>query len=225
MLILASASPRRRELLTQAGYQFQIHPANIPEDPHPGEDPIAYVSRLARQKAEAVYHQLADPTAVVLGSDTTVTIEDPLLGSEILGKPENAEDAARMLRLLSGRTHRVITGISLVYACNEKSESESTKAALSQAAHVPNIANSTAAEVTAVQFLNLSEADIANYIATGEPNDKAGAYAIQGHAARWIPRIEGCYYNVMGLPISRVATMLANLPITANSLTGMRLTR
>lgn len=183
MLILASASPRRRELLTQAGFTYRIHPAHIPEDPRPGEDPIAYVCRLAREKAEAVYNQLspAEPSVLVLGADTTVTID-----KDILGKPESPEDAARILRLLSGRTHRVITGVSLVSA--ERTE--------------------TAAEVTAVQFLSLSEAEIQAYIATGEPMDKAGAYAIQGHAARWIPRIDGCYFNVVGLPISLVATML-----------------
>ncbi|WP_263355835.1 Maf family protein [Acidicapsa ligni] len=188
MLVLASASPRRRELLTQAGYQFDIHPAYIPEDPHPDEDPIAYVTRLAREKAQAVYNKLspADPGVLVLGSDTTVTLDN-----EILGKPENQADAARMLRLLSGRTHRVITGVSLIGAARSQ----------------------TAAEVTAVQFLTISEAEIAAYIATGEPMDKAGAYAIQGHAARWIPRIEGCYFNVVGLPISLVATLLDSPPL------------
>jgi septum formation protein len=215
-LILASASPRRRELLTQAGYEFQIHPAHIPEDPHPNEDPIAYVTRLARQKAEAVYNEIAvtetnaagapglasetwegstpnETSLIVLGADTTVTLDN-----QILGKPENAEDAARMLRLLSGRTHRVITGVCLVSgSCSANhGEGADTRAV------------STAAEVTAVQFLSLSEAEIQAYIATGEPNDKAGAYAIQGHAARWIPRIEGCYFNVVGLPISLVSTLL-----------------
>ena len=185
MLVLASASPRRRELLTQAGYQFSIHPAHIPEDPHPNEDPIAYVTRLAQQKAQAVFNHLAesatDPDLQVLGADTTVTLDN-----QILGKPENEADAARMLRILSGRTHRVITGVALVTAARTE----------------------VAAEVTAVQFLTLSEQEIAAYIATGEPNDKAGAYAIQGHAARWIPRIQGCYFNVVGLPISLVATLL-----------------
>jgi septum formation protein len=185
MLVLASASPRRRELLTQAGYKFQIHPAHIPEDPHPNEDPIAYVTRLAQQKAQAVFNHLAesatDPDLQVLGADTTVTLDN-----QILGKPENEADAARMLRILSGRTHRVITGVALVTATRTE----------------------VAAEVTAVQFLTLSEQEIAAYIATGEPNDKAGAYAIQGHAARWIPRIQGCYFNVVGLPISLVATLL-----------------
>jgi septum formation protein len=201
MLILASASPRRRELLTQAGFEFHIHPAHIPEDPEPSEDPIAYVTRLARQKAEAVYNAIAgtetnsgapglasetweDATPskkslVVLGADTTVT----------LGTPESPEDAARMLRLLSGRTHRVITGVSLVTVTRQQ----------------------TAAEVTAVQFLSLSEEEIQAYVATGEPSDKAGAYGIQGRAARWIPRIEGCYFNVVGLPIALVSTLLESL--------------
>jgi septum formation protein len=184
MLVLASASPRRRELLTQAGFEFQIQPAHIPEDPNPNEDPIAYVTRLAREKAEAVYAKLSDPTAIVLGADTTVT-----LNNHILGKPENPEDAARMLRLLSGRTHRVITGVALVSATRTE----------------------VAAEVTAVQFLTLSEQEIADYVATGEPIDKAGAYAIQGRAARWIPRIEGCYFNVVGLPISLVSTLIQSV--------------
>ena len=183
MLILASASPRRRELLTQAGFNFRVHPAHIPEDLLAGEDPIAYVTRLAREKARAVYDQLAaaEPRIAVLGADTTVTLDN-----HILGKPEDASDAERMLRLLSGRTHRVITGVSLVSAVGVE----------------------TAAEVTAVQFLTLSDAEIEAYVATGEPMDKAGAYAIQGRAARWIPRIEGCYFNVVGLPIALVATLL-----------------
>jgi len=127
---------------------------------------------------------MRDVNLVVLGADTTVTLDD-----HILGKPEDAADAARMLRMLSGRTHRVITGVAVVAA-------KRTEAA---------------AEVTAVRFLALSDEEIATYIATGEPMDKAGAYAIQGYAARWIPRVEGCYFNVVGLPISLVATMLESL--------------
>jgi septum formation protein len=187
MLILASASPRRRELLTQAGFQFTVRPANIPEDPLPGEDPAAYVARLAREKAQAVFDAAADPEALVLGADTTVTLDD-----QILGKPADADDARRMLRMLSGRTHRVITGVALVSA---------------GAAQV-------AAEVTAVRFLTLSDTEIDGYIATGEPMDKAGAYAIQGRAARWIPRVEGCYFNVVGLPLALVGTMLEAAGIT-----------
>jgi septum formation protein len=184
MLVLASASPRRRELLAQAGFSFEVHPAHIPEDPLPGEDPIAYVTRLAREKAQAVFAEFSTKSSAplqVLGADTTVTLDN-----HILGKPEDAADAARMLRLLSGRTHRVITGVALVTA---------------QATEV-------AAEVTAVRFLTLSDQEIAAYVATGEPMDKAGAYAIQGRAARWIPRVDGCYFNVVGLPIALVSTLL-----------------
>jgi septum formation protein len=191
MLVLASASPRRRELLAQAGYRFQVHPAHIPEDPLPGEDPIAYVTRLARQKAEVVFRDLASASPkqeedgqsslVVLGADTTVTLDNT-----ILGKPENAAEAARMLRLLSGRTHRVITGVAV--ATVKRTE--------------------VAAEATAVRFLTISDEEIAAYVASGEPMDKAGAYAIQGHAARWIPRIEGCYFNVVGLPLALVCSLL-----------------
>ena len=198
-LVLASASPRRRELLTQAGFTFAVHPAHVPEDPHPNEDPIAYVVRLAREKAESVFHQLTTVGApglasetwesttldrqslIALGADTTVTID-----GHILGKPQDAADAARMLRMLSGRTHRVITGVAVVTGARTE----------------------VAAEVTGVKFLTLSEEEIATYIATGEPMDKAGAYAIQGRAARWIPRIEGDYFNVVGLPIALVSTLL-----------------
>jgi septum formation protein len=195
MLVLASASPRRRELLTQAGFSFQVHPAHIPEDPLEGEDPLTYVTRLAREKAEAVFRELTQPNGqtgearlddksiAVLGADTTVTLDD-----HILGKPEDAADAARMLRLLSGRTHRVITGVALVTV-------EGVEAA---------------AETTAVRFLDLSNEEIAAYVATGEPMDKAGAYAIQGRAACWIPRIEGCYFNVVGLPLALVSRLLGS---------------
>lgn len=183
-LILASASPRRRELLTRAGYTFEVFPADIPEDPLAEEEPVAYVTRLARQKAETVLRQFAgqDASAVaVLGADTTVTVD-----GEILAKPEDAADAARMLRLLSGRTHRVVTGVAVVTP--DRTE--------------------VAAEVTAVKFVTLSEQEIAEYVATGEPMDKAGAYGIQGRAAKWIPRIEGCYFNVMGLPLALATAML-----------------
>ncbi|HEX3473098.1 MAG TPA: Maf family protein [Silvibacterium sp.] len=187
MLVLASASPRRRELLTQAGFSFTIAPASIAEDIRPGESPIAYVIRLAREKAEAVYaqhlkHENDSDPLIVLGADTTVVAPN----GEILGKPADAADAARMLRLLSGATHQVITGVAVI---------------------APDSVE-TAAEVTHVTMLTLSEPEIADYIATGEPADKAGAYAIQGRAARWIPRIHGCYFNVVGLPLTLVAGMI-----------------
>jgi septum formation protein len=191
MLVLASASPRRRELLTQAGLRFRVHPAHIAEDPLPNEEPVAYVTRLAREKAEAVFRELTSSAGTglssgeddlaVLGADTTVTLD-----GQILAKPIDEADAARMLRLLSGRSHRVITGVALKTA-------EATE---------------IAAEVTAVTFLTLSDAEIEAYVATGEPMDKAGAYAVQGGAARWIPRIEGCYFNVMGLPVALVCALL-----------------
>ena len=187
-LVLASASPRRRELLTQAGFVFRVDAADIPEDPLPGEEPIAYVTRLAREKAEAVRARLdangSASDAVLLGADTTVVVD-----GQILGKPTSADDAARMLRLLSGRTHQVITGVAVISATQTL----------------------TAAEITAVQFFSLSEDEIAAYVATGEPLDKAGAYAIQGRAARWIPAIHGCYFNVVGLPLALVASLLAAL--------------
>ena len=188
MLVLASASPRRRELLTQAGLRFEVYPADIAEDLLPGEEPVAYVTRLAREKAEHVYQKLAKNTPkkhlVVIGADTTVTFD-----GHVLGKPEDAADAARMLRQLSGRAHRVATGIALVSAAGTMAT----------------------AEITEVWFKPLAEEEIASYIATGEPMDKAGAYAIQGLAARWIPRIEGCYFNVVGLPVARLWTMLGEV--------------
>ena len=180
-LILASASPRRRELLGQAGFNFEVLPAHINEDSRLDEDPIAYVVRLAREKAEAVYAQVRDSEVIVIGADTTVTLD-----GHLLAKPEDANDAGRMLRMLSGRTHRVITGVAIASATGVE----------------------VAAEVTGVQFLTLTDDEIAAYIATGEPMDKAGAYGIQGYAAKWIPRIEGCYFNVMGLPLALVSTML-----------------
>jgi septum formation protein len=184
-LILASASPRRRELLKQAGFTFEVRPAHVNEDPHPGEDPVAYVVRLAREKAQSVLAEISSgapaPPHVVLGADTTVTLD-----GHILAKPEDAIDAARMLRMLAGRTHRVVTGVAVASAAGTE----------------------VAAEITGVQFLTLTDKEIAAYIATGEPMDKAGAYGIQGHAAKWIPRIEGCYFNVVGLPLALVSTML-----------------
>jgi septum formation protein len=188
MLILASASPRRSELLTQIGIQFRVHPAHIPEDPFPGEDPSTYVARLARQKAETVYRELSAQSSAslkVLGADTTVTLDN-----QILGKPNDQADAARMLTLLSGRTHQVLTGVALISANSSE----------------------VAVESTSVTFSPLTPEDIASYVATNEPLDKAGAYAIQGLAARWIPRIEGCYFNVVGLPLALVSKLLSNSP-------------
>jgi septum formation protein len=181
-LVLASASPRRRELLAQAGFTFDVAPADVPEIRKPGEDPIRFVTRLAREKAEAVLtREEVPPDALILGADTIV-----LLDEEVLGKPRDPADAARMLRLLSGRTHQVITGVCLAKGRERQ----------------------RAAEVTFVRFTTLSDQEIEEYVATGEPLDKAGAYAIQGRAGRWVPRIHGCYFNVVGLPLALVSSMI-----------------
>jgi len=179
MLVLASASPRRQELLRNAGIAFEVRPAHIAEDPAPGESAKTCAERLAREKALAVSQKR--PSDVVLGADTVVVID-----GQILGKPGDASDATRMLRLLSGRTHQVITGVCL--------------AARGRC--------SVASETTSVTMCTISEREIADYVATGEPMDKAGAYAIQGMASRWIPRIEGDSSNVVGLPVALVYRML-----------------
>ncbi len=181
-LILASASPRRRELLAQAGFNFEVIPTDIPEVRKPNEDPIRFVTRLAREKAEAVAATHAvTPDTLVLGADTIVVVDE-----QVLGKPQDAADAGRMLRLLSGQTHQVITGLCLARGRERQ----------------------RAAEVTFVRFVTLSDQEIDDYVATGEPLDKAGAYAIQGRAGRWVPRIHGCYFNVVGLPLALVSSMI-----------------
>ena len=190
MLVLASASPRRRELLGNAGISFTVQAADINETPLAGESPQDCAERLAREKALAVFQ--SHPQQWVLGADTIVVID-----GVILGKPYDAEDAARMLRMLSGRTHTVITGVCLVGpgASGQWSVASEAEAL-------------TGSETTLVTFSQLSDDEIRNYVATGEPMDKAGAYAIQGIASRWIPRIEGDYSNVVGLPVALVYRML-----------------
>jgi septum formation protein len=181
MLILASASPRRRELLTQAGYRFDVLPAGIDETRLPGEAPAAYVQRLALEKARALL--ASHPRATVLGADTTVVLD-----GEVLNKPADLVEAERMLRSLGGRTHEVHTGIAVVSAGGER-------------CHV---------ETTRVFFGAIAEEDLAHYLATGDSLDKAGAYGIQGYAARWITRIEGDFFNVMGLPIAATVRLLGD---------------
>jgi septum formation protein len=189
MLVLASASPRRQELLRNAGIAFIVHPANIPEVPLSGESPRACAERLAREKARAVFRQ--QPGKLVLGADTIVVID-----AEILGKPRDQADAARMLRLLSGRTHEVITGVCLVGPLRTENQKLETGF------------EDTRSETTLVTMTALSDEELHSYIANGEPMDKAGAYAIQGMASRWIPRIDGDYFNVVGLPVALVQRML-----------------
>lgn len=181
-LILASSSPRRRELLAQVGLAFDVLPAHIDETRHTAEDPTAYVRRLALEKAQAVH--AAHPEAFVLGADTTVEID-----GNALEKPADRADAERMLRALSGRTHHVHTGIALL----------SPRA---QRIHL---------ETTSVTFGTIAEHELQHYLDSGEPFDKAGAYGIQGYAARWIPRIDGDYFNVVGLPLAATMRLLREL--------------
>jgi septum formation protein len=178
-LILASSSPRRVELLRAAGFVFDVQPQDVDERPLPGEEPAAHVTRLARQKARQAGCGRID--AVVLAADTVVVID-----GVVLGKPVGDEEAAGMLRRLSGRAHDVLTGVAV---CASGSLSD-------------------AIERTEVRFAPLSEAEIAWYVSTGEPRDKAGAYAIQGLASRFVERIDGSYSNVVGLPVALVSRML-----------------
>jgi len=208
MLVLASVSPRRQELLRNAGIPFTVEPANIDETPRAGEAPRECAERLAREKALAVWR--ARPQDVVLGADTIVVVDE-----NILGKPVDADDAVRMLRLLSGRVHRVITGVCVVEAVGSGQLPVASKAvalARSQPSfemlRTENRELRTASETTLVTMNELSDAEIRDYVASGEPMDKAGAYAIQGQASRWIPRIEGDYSNVVGLPVALVYRML-----------------
>jgi septum formation protein len=190
MLVLASASPRRKELLRNAGFIFEVEPADIPEDALAGETAKACAERLAREKALAVARR--HPHDVVLGADTVVVVDGQHDG-QLLGKPSDAKDAARMLRLLSGREHQVITGVCLVAGGKV----------------------SVASETTLVTVSEIPDQDITDYVASGEPMDKAGAYAIQGIASRWIPRIEGDYSNVVGLPVALVFRMLREREISS----------
>ena len=188
-LILASASPRRAELLRNAGINFAVDPAHVPEQPLDSEPPMDYARRLAREKALAVFARHRDE--MILGADTIVVIDEHLLE-----KPADIRDAVRMLRLLAGRTHEVITGVCLVAPGFERTETEMTR----------------------VTFSELSDDEIAAYIHTGEAMDKAGAYGIQGIASRWVTSITGDYFNVVGLPVARVYRLLRE----AEGTTGKR---
>lgn|SRR5262249_2114747 len=201
-LVLASASPRRQELLSSAGIEFVAVPANIPEVRHPPESPTEFAERMAREKARAVWSGLEHPYSaeiekgstprkpemvgypsevLVLGADTVVVVDDV-----VLGKPSDENDAARMLRLLAGRKHLVVTGV-----CLRGNDFEDVRS-----------------EATAVYFSTFNDRAISSYIGSGEPLDKAGAYAIQGGASKWVSKIEGDYNNVVGLPVDLVLRML-----------------
>jgi septum formation protein len=187
-LILASSSPRRAQVLRDAGFVFEIRPADVDETRQPHEAAEDYVRRVAQAKAHTIAEQAraAGERAFVIAADTIVLAE-----GQILGKPKDAADARRMLRLFSGKTHEVLTALDVINI-----------PAANEVLHV---------EKTHVKFLKMSEEEIESYIQTGEPFDKAGAYGIQGIAGRFATRVEGCYFNVLGLPLSRLWTTLHSL--------------
>jgi len=184
-LILASTSPRRAEILHDAGFSFLVVSSAVDETPIPGEPPSELVQRLADAKAELAATRAVGP-AIVIAADTVVTLD-----GRIFGKPRSADDARHMLEQLSGRTHAVVTGVTLI--------------------SLPDAERHTFVESTLVHFAQLSAEEITRYLATEEPHDKAGGYAIQGRAGRYIPRIEGDYFNIVGLPLARVTQALADL--------------
>ena len=184
-VILASASPRRAQVLRDAGIEFEARLAQVEETRRPKETPEAMVQRLAEEKAVAGAAGVAG-AALVIGADTAVICEGALLG-----KPSSPADAQRMLRLLAGRTHKVVTGLSVL--------------------RLPDRELRVELETTRVAFAPLSERDIEEYVASREPLDKAGAYGIQGRAGRFITRIEGCYFNVVGLPLARLYRLMSEL--------------
>jgi len=196
MLVLASASPRRQELLRNAGIQFVVEPADVDETPLPDEGARHCAERLAREKALKVWR--THPQDLVLGADTVVVVD-----GATLGKPRDAADAARMLRMLAGRTHEVITGVCMVQSVSSP-QSQVPSLGSGSGGGKPNPEARTSSEITLVTVSEISDQEIADYVRTGEPMDKAGAYAIQGRASRWIPRIEGDYSNVVGLPVGLV---------------------
>jgi septum formation protein len=184
-LILASASARRAEILRDADFHFTMLSSAIDETPYSGESPQDLVQRLANAKADLVAARAVGPS-IIIAADTEVTLD-----GHIFGKPRSSDDARRMLEKLSGRTHSVLTGVALI--------------------RLPDAERITFFESTLVHFATLSPKEITQYLATGEAHDKAGAYAIQGRASRFIPRIEGCYFNVVGLPLARLHHALTEL--------------
>jgi septum formation protein len=187
-LILASASPRRAEVLRDSGVGFEIFATHVEEAAHPGESARTMVSRLAEAKSRAAAEQIDGVRGgcIVIGADTAVELD-----GEIFGKPRDAAHAGKMLAALAGRTHRVLTGIFLI--------------------RLPDGATREAVEATSVTFAPVTRAEIDAYVAGGEPMDKAGAYGIQGVAGRYISKIEGCYFNVVGLPLARLYALLRDL--------------
>jgi len=204
MLVLASASPRRQELLRSAGIEFTVQPADVDETPLAGEGPRECASRLAREKALKVWQTRRRD--LVLGADTVVVVD-----GTILGKPADFDDAARMLRLLAGRTHEVITGVCLIMPLyTQYPVLGAMQLGIAPESETAAMEVRSASETTTVTMSDVADQEILDYVASGESMDKAGAYAIQGRASRWIPRIEGDYSNVVGLPVALVYRMLQN---------------
>jgi len=189
-LILASASPRRAQILRDAGISFLVLSSAVDETPYPNETPEQLVQRLADAKAELVAARAVGP-ALLIAADTTVVLD-----GQILGKPQSTDDARRMLERYSGRTHSVVTGVTVI--------------------RLPEMERRQFVETTQVTFATLAHDEISRYLSTDEPYDKAGAYAIQGYAGRYIPRIEGCYFNVVGLPLARLMNALRELGWSEN---------
>lgn len=197
-LVLASASPRRRDILSSLGARFTVHVTAIPEAPLPDESPHQTVERLAQKKALAAAQRVAQEhvmDSLVLGADTGVVID-----SALIGKPVGTDDAARMLRMLSGRVHEVLTGVALVETRTQRMESGQAR--------------------TLVRFAPLSEKEIAAYVASGEPMDKAGAYGIQDRGAWFIEGIEGSYTNVVGLPVELLRELAGRFNLSIDDLTN-----
>ncbi len=190
-LILASGSPRRAEILTSVGWAFTKDSADIDETEFDGELPEDYVQRLAKEKAETVAQKYSD--AIILGADTTVVINH-----QIIGKPVDLTDAKRMLKMLSGNWHEVLTGVALVEAQSPKSKVKSPKSVVG-------------IQRTRVKFAEMSDEEIEFLAEKGEPLDKAGAYAVQAQAALFIEKIEGDYWNVVGLPVNLVYGLIQDL--------------
>jgi septum formation protein len=184
-LILASASPRRAQILRDAGITFTVISSAVDETPFVNESPQQMVERLADAKADLVSARAVGP-AILVAADTVVVLD-----GQILGKPRSTDDARRMLEVLSGRTHSVITGVTAI--------------------RLPEMERRQFVETTLVTFAQLNSDQITRYLSTDEPYDKAGSYAIQGYAGRYIPRIEGCYFNVVGLPLARLVATLQEL--------------
>jgi septum formation protein len=187
-LILASASPRRAQILRDAGLRFEIVRINVRESRKPGENARAMTRRLALAKARAAVARLSrhTPETIVIGADTTISVK-----GNILGKPQSSAAARKMLTKVSGRTHRVTTSVAAI--------------------RLPHHAERIVTETTRVRFAPLTTAEIQEYVSTGEPLDKAGAYGVQGIGGRYVEKIEGCYFNVVGLPLARIYRLLINL--------------